>query len=153
MIVEPLGSLDATLLVEGVGGLLCPLTEQALIADLAAALRLPLLVVARMGLGTLNHTLLTVEAMKRRSIPVHGIIFVGDEVPDTQRTIGEFSGETILGRVPMLQRIDAEALREVFAAAFRREDFNQTHPSPGAPVASFARGAPPSPPRGEGKHR
>jgi dethiobiotin synthetase len=62
------------LLVEGVGGLLCPLTEQATIADLAMALGLPLIVVARRGLGTLNHTLLTLEAARQRCLPVAGVV-------------------------------------------------------------------------------
>jgi dethiobiotin synthetase len=62
------------LLVEGVGGLLCPLTERETIADLALALRYPLLVVARLGLGTINHTLLTVEAARSRGLEVAGIL-------------------------------------------------------------------------------
>jgi dethiobiotin synthetase len=62
------------LLVEGVGGLLCPLTARETIADLAAALKYPLLVVARLGLGTINHTLLTVEAARSRGLVVTGIL-------------------------------------------------------------------------------
>lgn len=62
------------LLVEGVGGLLCPLTEQETIAELAVAWGQPLLVVARAGLGTLNHTLLTLEAAHRRGLKVKGVI-------------------------------------------------------------------------------
>jgi dethiobiotin synthetase len=62
------------LLVEGVGGLLCPLTEERTIADLAVALGFPLLVVARAGLGTINHTLLTVEAARSRGLRVAGVV-------------------------------------------------------------------------------
>jgi dethiobiotin synthetase len=61
-------------LVEGVGGLLCPLTEHTTIADLAIELALPLIVVARRSLGTLNHTLLTVEAAQRRGLHVAGLV-------------------------------------------------------------------------------
>src|SRR5438067_1143262 len=64
----------AFLLVEGVGGLLCPLTEDGTVADLVALLGLPLLIVARMSLGTLNHTLLTVEAARRRGLAVAGVV-------------------------------------------------------------------------------
>jgi dethiobiotin synthetase len=67
-------------LVEGVGGLLCPLTEAETVADLAAALDLRLVVVARRSLGTLNHTLLTVEAACRRGLPVAGVV-VNEAVP------------------------------------------------------------------------
>jgi dethiobiotin synthetase len=61
-------------LVEGVGGLLCPLTEDATVADLAADLGLPVVVVARRSLGTLNHTLLTVEVARRRGLPIAGVV-------------------------------------------------------------------------------
>lgn len=63
-----------TVLVEGIGGLLCPLSRRASVADLAAELGLPLLVVARAGLGTINHTLLTVEAARRRGLRVAGVL-------------------------------------------------------------------------------
>ncbi len=64
----------ALLLVEGVGGLLCPLTEEHTIADLVAVLGLPLLVVARRSLGTLNHTLLTLELARARALTVAGVV-------------------------------------------------------------------------------
>jgi dethiobiotin synthetase len=65
---------DAVVLVEGVGGLLCPLTETETIADLAKAVGLPLLVVARRSLGTLNHTLLTLEAARTRGLRLAGVL-------------------------------------------------------------------------------
>ena len=68
-----IGQVDA-LLVEGVGGLLCPISEDETVADLAADLRYPLVIVARAGLGTINHTLLTIEAAQRRSLPIAGLI-------------------------------------------------------------------------------
>lgn len=64
-------------IVEGVGGALVPLTEKLLVADLIKKLNLPALIVARAGLGTINHTLLTVEALRRRNIPIMGIIING----------------------------------------------------------------------------
>jgi dethiobiotin synthetase len=70
-------------LVEGVGGLLCPLTEDETVADLAASLKLPLVVVARLSLGTLNHTLLTVEVARARGLPVAGVVVNAVESPST----------------------------------------------------------------------
>lgn len=67
------GRVDV-LLVEGVGGLLCPLTDRETIADFAAAIGYPVLVVARMGLGTINHTLLTIESAQRRGLKVAGVV-------------------------------------------------------------------------------
>lgn len=62
------------LIIEGTGGLLCPLTERETIADLAVAWGAPILIVSRLGLGTLNHTLLTVEAARRRGLKVVGVM-------------------------------------------------------------------------------
>jgi dethiobiotin synthetase len=65
---------EALVLVEGIGGLLCPLTERETVADLAAELGLPLVVVARRSLGTLNHTLLTLEVARARRLPTAGVV-------------------------------------------------------------------------------
>jgi dethiobiotin synthetase len=69
-----LAARHAALLVEGAGGILTPLTERHSYADLAVALRLPALVVARAGLGTVNHTALTCEALRARGIAIHGVV-------------------------------------------------------------------------------
>ena len=69
-------------IVEGAGGLLCPLTDELTIADLAARFEFPLLIVARLGLGTINHTLLTVEVARQRSLPLAGIVF-NEPLPTT----------------------------------------------------------------------
>lgn len=68
------GPPGTLVLVEGVGGLLCPLTERETVADLAAELGLPLVIVARRSLGTLNHTLLTLEVAGARGLPVAGVV-------------------------------------------------------------------------------
>jgi dethiobiotin synthetase len=75
------GRPGVPVLVEGVGGLLCPLTESETVADLVAALGLPLVVVARRALGTLNHTLLTVEVARRRGLQVAGVVVNETEPP------------------------------------------------------------------------
>jgi dethiobiotin synthetase len=125
---------DRWLIIEGAGGVLVPLTRTMLQVELFARWRAPVVVVARTALGTINHTLLTIEALKRRAIPLLGIAFVGDEVADTQQTIAEFSGAKVLGRVAVLQRLNAESLSGAFAAGFAVEDFYSEHfHSPGAP--------------------
>lgn len=95
------------LLVEGAGGLLCPLTETDTMADLAAELRCPLLIVARPGLGTINHTLLTVDVARRYRLPIAGVIFCETiaEAPDLSiRTNAEEierrSGVPVFGTIP-----------------------------------------------------
>ncbi|HUE17421.1 MAG TPA: dethiobiotin synthase [Planctomycetaceae bacterium] len=86
------GRVDV-LLVEGVGGLLCPLTEEQSIADLAVALAYPLLVVARLGLGTINHTLLTVEAARQRGLRVAGVVLNEAEPPTSAAGTDENASE------------------------------------------------------------
>ncbi len=68
------GNLESAVLVEGVGGLLCPLTEDKTVADLVKVLGLPLVIVARRSLGTLNHVLLTVEVAQRRGLRIAGVV-------------------------------------------------------------------------------
>jgi dethiobiotin synthetase len=114
---------DRMLIVEGAGGLLVPITRRKLQIDVFADWRLPLILCARTALGTINHTLLSIEALHSRRMPLHGLIFIGDDNPDNMRTIVEFSGCRMLGHVPRLDRIDRGALLDVFARGFRREDF------------------------------
>ena len=94
------------LIVEGVGGIMVPLRRDLLLVDLLAQLRPSTLVVSRSGLGTLNHTLLTLEALRKRNIPVMGIVFSDPEtqederlVQDNMRTIGEIGLVRVLGRL------------------------------------------------------
>jgi len=100
------------LVVEGVGGLLVPLTRKRLLADLLARLKPPTIIVARSGLGTINHTLLTIEAMQTRQIPILGVIFTdsADEdeviVRDNMKIIAEISGIEVLGRIPFSEKRD-----------------------------------------------
>jgi dethiobiotin synthetase len=115
------------LIVEGAGGVLVPIDRQTLQIALFSRWRAPVLVVARTTLGTINHTLLTLEALRRRAIQTVGIIFVGDAMPDTERTIAEFGGLRILGRLPILPALDAGTLREAFATHFDRRDFELAH--------------------------
>jgi dethiobiotin synthetase len=119
----PLVPANRVLIVEGAGGVLVPLSRTVLQIELFVRWRAPVILVARTALGTVNHTLLTVEALKRRTIKVLGIVFVGEENADTMRTIGEFGDVKILGRLPLLDRLNADSLRKAFAGGFGREDF------------------------------
>lgn len=76
-----LGEGAEIVVVEGVGGLLCPLAEGATVADLAVDLDFPVVIVARRGLGTLNHTLLTLEVARARGLRVAGVVLNGAEPP------------------------------------------------------------------------
>jgi dethiobiotin synthetase len=106
------------LIIEGVGGLLVPLTRRQLLADVFARWRLPVILCARTGLGTINHTLLSLEAMRRRLIPVLGIAFIGDAHPDTEHIVVEMGRTRRLGRLPRLDPLTPDALRQSFRANF-----------------------------------
>ena len=102
-------------LVEGSGGLIVPLTEDMLVVDLAARLKLPLLVVADPRLGTINHTVLTVDYAKRRGIDVAGVILNGwDEAHagilerSNVTYIEQLAGCPVIGKLPRLPRIFIE---------------------------------------------
>lgn len=92
------------MIAEGVGGLLCPIADAATVADLAVALDYPLIVVARRGLGTLNHTLLTLEAARRRGLRIAGVVLNADG-PDSNPLAEATNPVELarwLGTIPML---------------------------------------------------
>jgi dethiobiotin synthetase len=75
------------------------------------------------ALGTLNHTLLSLEALQRRAIPILGIALIGDAHVDNERTLREMGRVPILGRLPRLDPLTPQSLASAFAAAFPREFF------------------------------
>ncbi|WP_225009615.1 MULTISPECIES: dethiobiotin synthase [Novosphingobium] len=111
------------LVVEGAGGALVPITRNTTYADVFAWWNVPAIVVARTSLGTINHTLLTIEALRARAVPIHGVAFVGDEVADSQMTICAMGGVKQLGRLPRLDVLTRASLTAAFADNFRIEDF------------------------------
>ncbi|MFD2052227.1 dethiobiotin synthase [Mesorhizobium calcicola] len=113
-----LPDLPGPIVIEGAGGLMVPLNRQKKFIDIFAQWRMPVILCARTTLGTINHTLLSIEALRARSIPLIGIAFIGDEVADTQRTIVEFSGVRQLGRLPHLDPLTSGTLREAMVAGF-----------------------------------
>lgn len=111
-----LPSVMGPLVVETAGGLLVPLRRDWLQIDQLAVWQRPVLLVARSGLGTLNHTLLSVEALRQRQIPLLGIILNGPPHPDNPRTLAELSGAPVLAELPPLQPLTAQTLAEQWQA-------------------------------------
>ena len=110
-------------MVEGAGGALVPLGGDLLYADMFARWGLPTIVVARTVLGTINHSLLTIEALRARGVAVHGLAFIGDPVEDSEATICRLGNVRRLGRLPILPTLDAETLAAAFADNFDLDDF------------------------------
>jgi len=111
------------LVVEAAGGLMVPLTRSLLQVDLLARWGAPVILCARTTLGTINHSLLSIEALRRRGVPLLGVAFVGGPQPDSERTIAELGGARRLGRLPLLERLAPSELLAAFAENFRREDY------------------------------
>ncbi|MFG1480080.1 dethiobiotin synthase [Xanthobacter sp. V4C-4] len=117
------------LVIEGAGGLMVPLADDLLFIDVFARWGLPVVLCARSGLGTINHTLLSLEALRRRSVPVRGVVLIGPPHAENARIIARLGAVPVLGTLPPLAPLDAGTLAVAFAAGFRREDFLQGPPS------------------------
>ena len=118
---------DQWLIIEGAGGGWCRSRARSLQTNFFSRWQAPIVLCARTALGTINHSLLSIEALRRRNLKLLGIVFVGDENKDTERTIVEFSGVKRLGRLPMLKNVNRETLMAAFAAGFDRQDFEAAH--------------------------
>lgn len=111
------------LVVEAAGGLMVPMSPRLMQIDLIAHWGLPVILCARTTLGTINHSLLSLEAMRRRRIPLHGIAFVGKLEPAVEATIARLGHVQRLGRLPHLPKLDARSLATAFATGFDIADF------------------------------
>ncbi len=103
---------DTRWIVEGAGGLLVPLNDSENMADWIALLGFPVLVVARASLGTINHTLLTLEALRVRSLRIAGVLMVGDRNADKRAAIERYGKTCVIGEMPRLDPLSRETLAE-----------------------------------------
>lgn len=107
---------EGPLVIEGAGGALVPLGETRLYADQFAAWGLPVVIAARTGLGTINHSLLTIEALRSRGVAIAGIGFVGPEEAESERIICALGKVRRLGRLPHLDPLTPATLAAAMAA-------------------------------------
>jgi dethiobiotin synthetase len=120
--LQPLVDIAAgarrTLIVEGAGGVLVPVNEREFMTDLMSRLGLPVVIVSRSTLGTINHTLLTIEALRRRSLTIAGVVMVGPPDADNREAIEQRGGVHVVGELPIFepltpQRLAAWAITEL----------------------------------------
>jgi dethiobiotin synthetase len=104
------------------------LTRTATFLDLFERWRLPVVLCARTSLGTINHSLLAISALRARGIAILGIAFIGDANEDSEMTIARMGGVTRLGRLPYVAPLTAVSLREAFRTHFRIADFRAEAP-------------------------
>ncbi len=101
----------AVYIVEGAGGVLVPVNDAQTMVDLMVLLGLPVIVAARTTLGTINHTLLTIEALRARSLKIAGVVMIGDANPDNRAAIEQYGCVTVLGEMPRFDPLTPESLR------------------------------------------
>lgn len=115
---EPKGS-QQHLIIEGAGGLIVPLNDDQYVIDLIAHFGYPALLVAKSGLGTLNHTLLSLEAMRYRNIQVFGVVLVGERHDSNEETIIKYGNIPRLFRLPILPDLNPKTVNAVFLSSLK----------------------------------
>ncbi len=123
-----LPQVKGPLVIEGAGGLLVPLTRNLLQIDQFAAWGLPAVLCAQTALGTINHTLLSLEAMASRGMRVHGVAFIGDDAEEVESTIVQFGRTRRLGRLPFIYPLNVNELSVAFGSNFQIHDFDRDLP-------------------------
>lgn len=103
------------LVVEGAGGVLVPINDTDYVIDLAKHLKLPVILVANLYLGSINHTLLTIEYLKAKGFAVAGLVFNGPSNPESERIIEMKSGWPVILRIEQEQHINKETIRKYAA--------------------------------------
>jgi dethiobiotin synthase len=104
---------DRPLVVEGAGGLMVPLNESAFVIDLARELELPLILVTRSTLGTINHTLLSLEAIRRRGLTLAGVVVNGPETPHNRAAIERYGQVAVIAEIPWLDQLTPSTLMAI----------------------------------------
>lgn len=102
-------------LIEGAGGVLVPITKRHLMLDLIKALDIPTVIVARSSLGTINHTLLTIETLRAHHIPIRGVVMVGDANPDNEASVATYGKIELVVSIPRLPTVDKTQLEALAA--------------------------------------
>jgi dethiobiotin synthetase len=102
----------AVYIVEGAGGVLVPINDSQTMADLMILLAMPAIVAARTTLGTINHTLLTIEALRARSLKIAGVVMIGEANPDNRDAIERYGRVTVIAEMHRFDPLTPESLRK-----------------------------------------
>ncbi len=121
---RPEVKLPGPLIVEGAGGVMAPVNGSEFMLDMMRRLGLPVVVASRSALGTINHTVLTLNALRGAGLTVRGVVVLGTPNHDNERAIERYGCVAIIGRVPLLEAINREILLEVFNSEFDKGKFN-----------------------------
>jgi dethiobiotin synthetase len=111
------------LIAEGAGGVLVPVNDKQLMTALMQRLKLPILLVARSSLGTINHTMLSVAALRAASLDIRGVVMVGKPNVENRKAIEHYGNVHVVGLIPPLRRLNRAALLETFRKHFHTQVF------------------------------
>jgi dethiobiotin synthetase len=115
--------LGRPVIAEGAGGILVPINDSELMLDLARHLGFPILIAARAALGTINHTLLTVRALRCARVCIKGVVMIGNRNKDNERSVEQFGAVPVVGWIPWLDKIDRDTLLQIFRSNFDSKYF------------------------------
>jgi dethiobiotin synthase len=119
----PADGTGLPLIVEGAGGPLAPVNSRQFMLDLMVHMSLPVILAARSTLGTINHTLLSLRALRAVRLSVHGVVMIGPENVENQKAIEHYGQVCVLGLIPELREINRQTLCDTFTRHFNREMF------------------------------
>lgn len=122
-IAIPKSRSSRPLIVEGAGGVLVPINSHQFMADLMRHVGFPVVLAARSTLGTINHTLLSLAALRSAGLQVQGVVPIGPPNPENRAAIENYGKTRVVGEIPILKTIDRESLLRVFNQSFVREAF------------------------------
>lgn len=114
---------EAPIIIEGAGGVLVPINEEDLMIDLIRHLQAPAIIATRTTLGTINHTLLTIAAIRQAGVELAGVVMVGGESPATRQAIEKYGNVPVVGRIPWLGALDRSTLCTAFNQYFDKSLF------------------------------
>jgi len=109
---EEMPRFEGSWIVEGAGGVLVPLSGSRMMADLIKLLGLPVIVAAASGLGTINHTLLTLEALRARALQAAGVVMIGEADAENREAIERFGKTAVLGEMPRFDPLTPDSIAE-----------------------------------------
>jgi dethiobiotin synthetase len=120
---KPTVPAGTKLVIEGAGGVLVPVNEREFMADVMRKIGAPVVLAARSTLGTINHTLLSLAALRSADLPVLGVVLIGEPNADNREAIETYGRVRVIGEIPRLPGIDRHSLCEVFQTRFATEIF------------------------------
>ena|SRR5579884_1389083 len=120
-IVRP--TAGGPLIIEGAGGVLVPINDRDLMLDLIIHLQSPVVLATRTTLGTINHTLLSIRALRAAGIPLKGVVMIGEANEENRRAIESYGDTSVVGWIPPMSEIKREVLLDMYNRHFRRDVF------------------------------